>query len=236
MYARGSSIRGVNVKSKRKDLNAGLDKKLAKRGIPATSEPIYRATASAYLKAIRRAQLSNRNGWMVDAYTKDEYKGMKLYLTRSGNAGVAIKRNGDVVSLFAKGGKGNMAKLIPFAVANGGRKLDAYAMRSPTGLQNQYARFGAKATGRVAFNPDYAPNLWQMKSEEFKADPANRPDVVAMTLPKSLGALIRAYDGDRKINLDKVRMYDDYGDMLAARDAVLDGRADALKAAMGGGR
>ena len=57
-----------------------------------------------------------------------------------------------------------------------------------------------------------------------------------MTLPKSLGALIRAYDGDRKINLDKVRMYDDYGDMLAARDAVLDGRADALKAAMGGGR
>lgn len=195
-------------------------------------------SASAYLKAVRRGQLANENGWMVDAYTKEQYKGMKTYLTRSGNAGVAIKRNGDVVSLFAKGGSRNMAKLIPFAVANGGRKLDAFAKRIPTGLQNQYARFGAKATGRVDFNTEYAPNLWKMKSDEFKADPINQPEVVAMILPKSLNSLIRQYDKDRKIDLDSLRKYDDYDEMLKARDAKIasDDRAAEMRAALGGGR
>lgn len=183
--------------------------------------------------------MKNANGWMVDAYTKQQYKGMKLYLTRSGNAGVAIKKDGDVVSLFAKGGARNMAKLIPFAVANGGRKLDAFAKRERTGLQNQYARFGARATGRVDFDPEYAPNLWKMKSDDFKNDPANRPEVVAMILPKSVDEIIRKWDRDRQVDLDRVRKYGDYGDMLEARNAKLEGRTSAdakLRAAMGSGR
>jgi hypothetical protein len=175
---------------------------------------------------------------MVDAHTKKEYKGMKLFLTRSGNAGVAIKKDGDVVSLFAKGGKGNMAKLIPFAVANGGRKLDAFAMRRPTGLHNQYARFGARATGRTAFDADYAPNLWKMKSAEFRSDPANRPEVVAMILPRSVGEVIRKWDGDRKIDLDRVRRYDDYGEMISARNKQMMGEdaSAKLRGALGSGR
>lgn len=175
---------------------------------------------------------------MVDAHTKAEYKGMRTYLTRSGNAGVAITKDGDVVSLFAKGGSGNMAKLIPFAVAHGGRKLDAYAKRVDTGLHNQYARFGAKATGRVAFNAEYAPNLWKAKDAAFKDDPRNRPDVVAMTLPRSLGALIRAWDADRKIDIDKVRMFGDYDDMIRDRDMRIlnaDMKA-AVSSAQGAGR
>lgn len=175
---------------------------------------------------------------MVDAHTKAEYKGMKTYLTRSGNAGVAITKSGDVVSLFAKGGSRNMAKLIPFAVAHGGKKLDAYAKRIPTGLQNQYARFGARPTGRVAFNADYAPNLWKSQSDEFKADATNRPDVVAMTLPSSLESLIRRWNAGRKVDLDSVPMYDDYDDMIRDRDRQIADRerSAALKAAIGGGR
>ena len=164
---------------------------------------------------------------------------MKLYLTSSGNAGVAIKRNGDVVSLFAKGGAGNMAKLIPFAVANGGRKLDAFAKRERTGLQNQYARFGARVTGRTDFNPEYAPNLWKMKSDDFKNNPANRPEVVAMILPKSVDEIIRKWDKDKQVDLDRVRKYDDYGEMLEARDARMEGKSGAdksMRAALGGGR
>ena len=163
---------------------------------------------------------------------------MKTYLTRSGNAGVAITKSGDVVSLFAKGGRGNMAKLIPFAVAHGGRKLDAYAMRVPTGLHNQYSRFGAKPTGRVAFNEDYAPALWRNKSAEFKADSLNRPDVVAMVLPKSLNAVMRAWDADRTIDLDKVKLYGDYGDMIKDRDKRMQSAEmkSALSVARGAGK
>ena len=167
---------------------------------------------------------------MVDAHTKAEYKGMKTYLTRDGKAGVAIKPDGDVVSLFSISKERNsMGKLIPFAVAHGGRKLDCYG----GGLQNMYARFGAKAKGKVAFNAEYAPYLWRRQSEEFRNNAANRPDVVAMTLPKSLTSLIRQYDRDARVDLSKVRTYAEYDDMTRARDRALDGRSAALKAAFG---
>ena len=58
----------------------------------------------SFTKAIRRAQLANSNGWMVDAHPKEKYKGMKLYLSRDGKVGVAIKKDGTVTSLFSMAG------------------------------------------------------------------------------------------------------------------------------------
>lgn len=86
----------------------------------------------------------------------------------------------------------------------------------------------------MAFNADYAPNLWKMKDAAFRADPANYPDVVAMTLPSSLSSLIRKYDKDYVADLSKVKEYTDYDKMLSDRDRGM-GSA-SLRAALGGGR
>lgn len=224
-----------NVKRKPKDLNASLSARLAKAGIPHYKEPIYRASVKSFTKAIRRAQLANSNGWMVDAHTKEKYKGMKLYLSRDGKVGVAIKKDGNVTSLFSMAGRGSnaMGSLIPFAVAHGARKLDAFAAKGKTNLPSMYARFGARATGRMEFNPEYAPNLWKMKDEAFKNDPANHPDVVAMTLPKSLNSLIRRYNRDASVNVGRLKTFDDYDEMRNDRDRKLSGVNGGLAAAFG---
>ena len=48
-----------------------------------------------------------------------------------------------------------------------------------------YARYGARATGKVAFNSEYAPADWDGKSY---------PNVVAMVLPKSVEDVIYTYE------------------------------------------
>ena len=117
-----------------------------------------------------------------------------------------------------------MAKLLTFAVAMGGRKLDCFG----GGLQNMYARFGAKSVSQTPFDENYAPKGW---------DGRHLP-VVAMVLPKSVGAMMRAYDRNRRVDLNKVREYPDYDSMIAARDRSMNrgsnSVAAALRTALGG--
>ena len=157
---------------------------------------------------------------MVDLHTKKEYKGMRTYLSKDGKAGVAITRSGDVVSVFSAGRAGGakanaMGSLIPFAIAHGGKKLDCFAQDSVRNLPNLYARYGAKATGKVAFNPDYAPPGW---------DGESKPPVVAMTLPRTIDAMEKAYDREAYVDLKKVKTYKSYDRMLKARDMALSGQ------------
>lgn len=211
--------------AKKRNLNAEIDRRLTDAGIPHYSEPIYRVSASAFTKAIRRGKASSgKNAWMVDLHSKSEYKGMKTYLSRDGKAGVAITRDGDVVSVFSAGKAGGakpnaMGSLIPFAVEHGGRKLDCYAVDSIRNLPNLYARYGARATGKVSFDPEYAPPGW---------DGVTKPKVVAMTLPRSLTGVINSYNNEAKVDLKKVKSYRSYDRMLAARDRELSGASSLL--------
>lgn len=154
-----------------------------------------------FRKAIRKAKKGNReNGWMVDAHDKVDYRHYKCYLSADGKMGVAVGRKapdpkagdkskaGDVVSVFsATSGRNALNLLIPFAIAAGGRKLDCYG----AGLQNMYARWGAKPTGHVGFAKQFAPDGWDGRT----------PDVVAMTLPSSLKAAIKAYNPKATVNI-----------------------------------
>lgn len=175
---------------------------------------------------------------MVDLHSKSEYKRMRCFLTPDGKTGVAIKRDGDVVSVFSTSGKrGAMAKIIPFAVANGGRKLDCYAFSDGrSSLHNMYGRFGAKAHGKMTFDPQYN-SVFQRTAQ---ANPGmRRPShVVAMTLPSSLAGVMRAYNADRKIDLGRVRSYDDYDKMMDDRNAhlALRGKSSGVRGALGGGK
>ena len=151
----------------------------------------------------------NPNYWMVDVHSKKGYQGARLYMTKDRRAGVAITKDGNITSVFSRSNeRGMMAKLITFAVARGGRKLDCFA----GGLQNMYARFGAKAVAQTLFNPEYAPKGW---------DGRHLP-VVGMVLPKTVSGVIRAYKKGASVNLRNVPNYPDYDSMLAARDAFID--------------
>ncbi len=205
-----------------------VDARLRAAGIPAMGQAIRRVSATEFHRAISAGKKTQvpENAWMVDVHSRSEYRGMKCFLSADGKSGMAIKRDGDVVSLFsAEKGKNAMGKLIPFAVANGGRKLDCYG----GGLQNMYAKYGARATGRVLFSEDALgeDTLWRPGFD--------RPDVVAMTLPSSLDEVIKAYKPKVEINLDNVKLYKGEGekpymDMIAARDKIVENRRGGTSA------
>lgn len=108
----------------------------------------------------------------------------------------------NIVSVFSSkpGGSNALGKIIPFAVAMGGRRLDCFG----GGLQNMYARYGAVPTGKTNFNEQYAPPGWDGKSKH---------PIVAMRLPDSLEDVVKVYNKNAKVNLNKVRYYASYDDM-----------------------
>ena len=172
----------------------------------------------------------NPNYWMVDVHSKKGYQTAKLYLTPDGKSGVAITKDGNITSLFnGSNERGRLAKLLTFAVASGGRKLDCFA----GGLQNMYARYGAKAIAQTPFDWRYAPK------GATEAHP-----VVAMMLPKTVGGVISAYKrnaarGGTSVAMNRVPEYPDYDSMIAARDEALARRdgmsvANMLRTALGG--
>ena len=99
-----------------------------------------------------------------------------------------------------------------------------------------YGRFGAKAHGKMTFDPQYN-SVFQRTAQ---ANPGmRRPShVVAMTLPSSLAGVMRAYNADRKIDLGRVRSYDDYDKMMDDRNAhlALRGKSSGVRGALGGGK
>lgn len=202
-------------------LSMRVDRTLREHGITPTNQSITQVSASQFHKAISAGKSQAKHGWMVDVHSVKEYRGMRCYLTADGKSGIAIKRDGNVVSLFSAGGGGKLGKLLPFAVAAGGRKLDCFG----GGLQNMYAAYGARATGKTPFLEEFAPDDWD------RGD--GKPDIVAMTLPSSLDELVKSYDKSRTIDMSKVRTFtgkDGYDKMIADRDERLENRRGATSA------
>ncbi len=206
-------------------LSLRVDRALRARGIAPNSQSIRQVSAEEFHAAISAGKPYIKRGWMVDVHSVEEYRGMKCYLTADGKGGIAVGQHGsekgNVASLFSVGGGRKLAKLLPYAVAAGGRKLDCFA----DGLQDMYAQYGARATGQTPFNDEFAPDGWN-ESE-------GRPPVVAMTLPRSLNELIKSYNPDAKVDMKKVKTYygdDGYTKMTDARDRQM---ARGGKAALG---
>ena len=183
-------------------VNAALER----AGIPHNNLSLNRVTPKEFHAAISKGKAANKHGWKVDLHTEKEYGRMRLYLTSDGNAGIAIKRNGDIVSVFSAVPRTNsMGKLIPYAVELGGKKLDCFGDK----LAAMYGRYGAKPTGRVAFNDKYAPDGW---------DGQERPDVYAMVMPSSLDGVISSYNRDAEVVASKVKLFKSYDSMIRNRN------------------
>jgi hypothetical protein len=166
--------------------------------------------ASAFSNAITKAKDENKFGASVYVYPEDEYEGMRLFMTPDGDAGYALKPDGDVVSAFSGGAnKGVANNLLLHSIEQGGKKLDAF----DTVLPDLYSTMGFRESARIPWDDNEAPPDWD--KELFGAFNNGEPDVSFMN-----------YDRGPARPVEE-RMVDDYG--LAAQmqeDAVRRSQGD----------
>jgi hypothetical protein len=165
--------------------------------LAATAENAERFTAS-----ISENKAAHPFGAAVYVYPAEEYQGMRLFLTKDGKSGVAIKPDGDIVSVFSTGGAGR--SVMELAVAAGGRKLDAF----DTILPEFYAPHGFRAVARTKWNDEFAPSEWD--KDTFSTYNNGEPDVVFMVYdPSKMDAEYSSKDG---------RVLDDYDRAVALQN------------------
>lgn len=105
----------------------------------------------------------------VEKHTAYEYAEMKTYLTRDRTAGVAIEKDGNIVSVFNFGEKKYLSRtLIPFAIHKGGKKLDNYNSNK---LSAMYAMYGFIPISKTKFKAEFAPPSWNFSEHKT-------PDIV----------------------------------------------------------
>lgn len=139
--------------------------------------------AEAFHNAIAEAKKS-AFGAAVTLYPKDEYKGMRLFLTKGGAEGFALKDGDDIVSVFKHPSSQSVRmtkSMLPLAVAEGGRRLDCF----DTQLPHLYSQDGFKAVSRTPFDDTYKPDGWDYS--KFSSFNGGKPDVVFMNYEKGAG-------------------------------------------------
>jgi hypothetical protein len=128
-----------------------------------------------FTEAISKSLKGNKHSSSVFVYPIEEYKNSRLFLTNDGKAGVAITKDGDIISVFSYGeGKNRVAQLLVNAVKDGGVSLDHYDTR----LTNIYSQFGFVPVAKVKFDRAEAPKTWDY--ELYKDYNNGEPDVIAM--------------------------------------------------------
>ncbi len=128
-------------------------------GVPTLFElrPTLNA-ARQFHRLISAAKAKIENGAQVNVYSVEEYRTMKLFATPDGNAGFAIKSDGDLVSAFNYNtGKERIVNgMLALGVQLGGTKLDAF----DTTLPDIYAINGFKVVRREPWNDTMKPAGW----------------------------------------------------------------------------
>jgi hypothetical protein len=97
-------------------------------------------------------------GAAVDVYDTYAGKNMRLFLSPTGKSGLALKPDGDVVSVFRSGDDpgGLGPQMASLATQEGGRKLDAF----DSVLPYVYNKAGYEDVTAAPFNREYAPEGW----------------------------------------------------------------------------
>ncbi len=163
----------------------------------------------AFHSSISKLKENNPYHASVYVYPEGEYGEMRLFLNSDGTAGVALKGD-EIVSVFVhpdSKDKGSARSLISQAVAQGGKRLDAY----DTVLPKIYAKEGFVPVARTAWDDEYAPDGWD-KALYSKYN-GGSPDVVFMAYDPAAvdsdydpnaGTLVASYD-------DGVELAKNYG-------------------------
>lgn len=178
--------------------------------------------ARAFSSAIAKATEAHKSGASVYVYPEQEYAGMRMFVTKDGKGGVAVKPDGDIVFVFnaPDGERGMTASSLKLAVANGGKKLDAF----DTVLPGLYAKSNFTVRARLKWDDSQAPAGWD--KAEFKRFNNGEPDVVFMTHdPERAGRPYVAGEGklvasyDEAVRLQNAALSDAPATVRSAVDA-----------------
>ena len=124
-----------------------------------------RVSSMNFMEKMNAAKKSVRknDAWRVDIHNKKEYDTMQTYVTRGGSC-VAVKSNGDIVSVCKRhGDKGVRGDdLLIKARKLGGIKLDSY-----DGNHDFYIKNGFEPISWCKFDKQYAPSGWNGKEEDI---------------------------------------------------------------------
>jgi hypothetical protein len=174
-----------------------------------TQRPVYEVTDPGLFRDLigeAKAALG-AIGAQVTVY--DDYTDKRLFLFDDGASGFALDGD-DIISVFSipgKAPKGAAQRVLEVAVAEGGRRLDAFG----TFLPALYARGGFRAVARLGFSREYAPPGWDYEffAEKFP-ETAGEPDVVFMVYdPANAGAVtdnvVEDYDSGLAAQAQAVR-------------------------------
>jgi len=176
-------------------------------------EELSPTEATRFQTAIRAGAASRGFiGASVEVKDVGELEAGRMFLTPDGLAGVMVKADGDITSVFKHkdGSHHSLRDLLQIAVESGGTKLDAFDSYLP----QAYGNFGFVAESRTPFNDEFAPPGWDYAAfEEAGMDP--RPDIVFMRYAPAEQRAYTAGEG---------QVFDEY-------DAAFDHRDDALGAA-----
>ena len=145
------------------------------------------AASERFHAAIVENKQASPFGAAVAVYTPKEYRGMRLFLSADAKSGVAVKPDGDIVSVFAANNSGRA--LIELAVSAGGTKLDAY----DTVLAHFYAPHGFVVASRIAWDEKQVLKDWDKKT--FSAFNNGEPDVVFMARDDKYMGSYKSTDG-----------------------------------------
>lgn len=165
--------------------NPPADRAAELRALGKTTPDLYEVhpeDSSAFYDKIMDLQKGNKWHASVYVYPVEEYKDMRVFLASDGESGIAIKKDGDIVSVFSSPiarDRQSANSMIATAVSLGGKKLDCF----DTVLPKIYAQEGFVEVGRDSWNDEYKPEGWDY--ETYKGFNNGRPDVVYMEYRKS---------------------------------------------------
>ena len=132
------------------------------------------SNAQIFANKITESKANNRFGSSVYVYSPEEYANMRLFLTKDGQTGVAVKPDGDIVSVFAPNNSKHLNGIMHLATSVGGNKLDAF----DTVLPRLYSTHGFRPVSRTLWDDQFAPEGWDKSTfEKYKN---GEPDVVFM--------------------------------------------------------
>lgn len=181
--------------------------------------PIRPATPDEFFEAIGHAKEVNPYGPFVTQRSREEYSDMLLFITTDGQAGIAIERDGNIVSIFNGGSRrGALKTLLPLAIEKGGRKLDNYD--SP-GLSGMYELYGFNPVSKVRFDSRFAPDDWNY-------DRDGTPDVVFWIHNGDSAADVILNFGRYDVPWDLVQTFGTYEEAGSFRDKLIE-EIDAME-------
>lgn len=187
--AKGVRVLKLNPKAKAELAKVGVDTKnltVLDGTVGNNAETFHDAIAAAKAKLGAKAA-------SVDVKVVNEYKEMKvLILSEDKQTGLAIKNDGDIVSVFNANTElaGGIYPVLRAAIENGGNKLDCF----DTFLPIVYSRVKFRAVARNNWVEMYKPEGWD--KEFFSTFNNGEPDVVFMVYDPEYGQEYQRGDGE----------------------------------------